>query len=212
MPFALKDGDRFVFMGDSITDCGRRDEGTPQGTGYAAITQGLILAQAPTLQVTYFNRGIGGDTTVELENRWQAEVLDLHPTWLSVLVGINDCYQYVGGRAEVGSQEFAVRYESLLQRAVEETDCRLILLEPFLFTTRDQMDENGVRGWDLLPRYQQTVAKLAAQFGAPLIRTQEIGQEIIAAHSPETLCPEPVHPNLIGHAVLAWHLVQTLRA
>ena len=211
MPFALKDGDRFLFMGDSITDCGRRDPGTPQGMGYAAIAQGLILAKAPQLQVTYFNRGIGGDTTVELENRWQEDVLDLRPTWMSVLVGINDCYQFVSGRAEVGPEEYTVRYESLLRHAVEETGCHLILLEPFLFTTRDLMDENAVRGWDLLPRYQETVATLAAQFGATLIRTHELGQAIIAAHSPEALCPEPVHPNLTGHAVLAWHLVRALK-
>jgi lysophospholipase L1-like esterase len=211
MALALKDGDVFVFMGDSITDCGRRDAGTPQGMGYVAIAQGLILAKAPALQVTYFNRGIGGDTTVELENRWQEEVLDLRPTWMSVLVGINDCYQFVSGRAEVGPEPFAARYESLLRRAVEATGCRLILLEPFLFTTRERMDENGARGWDLLPRYRETAAKLATQFNATLIRTHEIGQEIIAKHGPEVLCPEPVHPNLIGHAMMAGRLVKALK-
>ena len=141
MALALKDGDRFIFMGDSITDCGRRNEGTPQGMGYAAITQGLILAKAPALQVTYWNKGIGGDTTVELENRWQADVLDLKPTWMSVLVGINDCFQYLGGRAEVGPEEYAVRYEGLLQKAVDQTGCRLVLLEPFLFLNRAELTE-----------------------------------------------------------------------
>lgn len=212
MSLALKDGDRFIFMGDSITDCGRRNEGTPQGMGYAAITQGLILAKSPHLQVTYFNRGIGGDTTVELENRWQEDVLDLQPTWMSVLVGINDCYQYANGREETGPEPYAERYERLLQQAVDATGCRLILLEPFLFSTRDLMDPNAVRGWDLLPQYRTTVARLAEQFGASLIRTHEIGQEILAAHSPAALCPEPVHPNLTGHAVMAWHLFKALKA
>jgi lysophospholipase L1-like esterase len=213
MPFALKDGDRFVFMGDSITDCGRREPATPQGTGYAAIAQGLILGQAAALQVEYFNRGIGGDTTAELEKRWQEDVLDLRPTWMSVLIGINDCYQYVSGREEVGPEPYAVRYQALLQRAVDATGCRLVLLEPFLFTTRDRMtDETAVKGWDLLPQYRQTVARLAEQFGATLIRTHEIGQEIIAAHGPEVLWGDPVHPNLTGHALIAWHLVEALRA
>ena len=212
MSIALTNGDRFIFMGDSITDCGQRDAATPQGMGYAAIVQGLILAKAPELQVTYFNRGIGGDTTVELENRWQADVLDLQPTWMSILVGINDCYQYLNGRAEVGPDQYAPRYESLLQRAVDATHCRLILLEPFLFTTRDRMDENGARGWDLLPRYRETVAKLAAQFNATLLRTHDLAQQIIAVHGPEVLCPEPVHPNLMGHAMMAMHLLKALKA
>lgn len=212
MSLALKDGDRFLFMGDSITDCGRRNEGTPMGTGYAAIAQGLILAKAPVLQVEFFNRGIGGDTTVELEKRWQEDCLDLRPTWMSVLIGINDCYQYLGGREEVGPEPYATRYESLLQRAVEVTGCRLVLLEPFLFATRDRLpDENAVRGWDLLPQYRATVARLAEKFGAHLVRLHEIGQELVAAQGPEVFWGDPVHPNTAGHAFMARHLLKALK-
>ena len=35
--FAISDGDTILFIGDSITDCGRRDTHVPLGDGYASI-------------------------------------------------------------------------------------------------------------------------------------------------------------------------------
>ena len=68
-PLALKDGERFLLIGDSITDCGRREECAPHGCGYAAMIQGLVCAVAPQLRIEYLNRGIGGNTVVDLEAR-----------------------------------------------------------------------------------------------------------------------------------------------
>ncbi len=207
----LRDGDRFLFMGDSITDCGRRDVNAPWGNGYGAMTIGLIQAKAPGLQVEFINRGIGGNTTAELEARWQEDCLDLRPTWLSVLIGINDCFQYINGREDTSPEHYSARYEALLERAVEASGCRLVLLEPFLFIRPEEVPDSHRRGWELLPRYIETVHRLADQFGARLLRTHEIGQEILRHHPSALLAPEPVHPNTTGHAVIAHHLMRALR-
>lgn len=208
---ALRDGDRFLFMGDSITDCGRRDANAPWGNGYAAMTIGLIQAEAPGLQVEFFNRGIGGNTTAELEARWQEDCLDLRPTWLSVLIGINDCFQYINGREETSPEHYGARYETLLGLAVEATGCGLVLLEPFLFVRPEDLSDGHRQGWELLPRYIETVHRLAEQFGARLVTTHQIGQEILQYYPGTFLAPEPVHPNTTGHVVIAHHLVQALR-
>src|SRR5689334_4417609 len=52
MPF--KSGDRILFQGDSITDCGCRDTSNenPLGTGYVSIVRGLLSARHPDLAVT----------------------------------------------------------------------------------------------------------------------------------------------------------------
>jgi hypothetical protein len=35
--FALQDGQTVVFIGDSITDCGRREAQAPYGSGYVRL-------------------------------------------------------------------------------------------------------------------------------------------------------------------------------
>ena len=60
-PLAVKDGQTFVFIGDSITDCGRRDAQAPRGSGYARMTIDLIAARYPARRIRFFNEGISGD-------------------------------------------------------------------------------------------------------------------------------------------------------
>jgi lysophospholipase L1-like esterase len=61
---------RVVFFGDSITDFWRLNEYFPESD--------------------YVNRGIAGQTTGEMLQRFQADVLNLHPQAVLVLAGTND--------------------------------------------------------------------------------------------------------------------------
>ncbi len=208
---SLKDGQRLVFIGDSITDSGGRGEYAPYGNGYVAIFKGLVHAQAPQLQVEYFNQGIGGDTLASLENRWQEDVIELKPDWLSVLIGINDCAEYsFDGRKDVAPESYAKRYESLLAQAIKLTGCSLILLEPFYFAQIADTNGEWRRVLTSLPDYIVAVHNLAKQFNARLIRTHQIGQEIISYQGAEVLHGDPVHPNTTGHGVIAYAIWQAL--
>lgn len=74
--FALhrpEDHDAIVFVGDSITE------------GWHTLEQDFA-----SLPVKVVNRGIGGDTTPNLLYRLQADVLDLLPRALVILIGTND--------------------------------------------------------------------------------------------------------------------------
>lgn len=208
---SLRSGDRFLLIGDSITDCGRREDPRGWGNGYAAILPGLVCAQAAELDIEYLNRGINGDTTVELEKRWDEDCLSLNPDWLSILIGINDCHRYLlEGRQETGPVPYAQRLESLLQRATEATGCSLILLEPFYWMLPPGTDEQQRRVSALLPEYIATVHRLAEQFQARLVRLHEIGRQVLQGHPAEVLSPEPVHPNTTGHGLIAYALFQAL--
>lgn len=37
--------------------------------------------------------GIGGNTILDLAVRWERDVLDRRPDWLSVIIGINDVWR-----------------------------------------------------------------------------------------------------------------------
>ena len=45
--FLLRHGQTLVFIGDSITDCGRRDHAFPFGGGYIRFAIDLITARHP---------------------------------------------------------------------------------------------------------------------------------------------------------------------
>ena len=87
---------RLVMVGDSITDCGRLPRAVGEdslGSGYVRLVYGLLTATYPQLNIQVFNSGIGGDTVRDLKRRWQRDVLDLEPDWLSIMIGINDVWQ-----------------------------------------------------------------------------------------------------------------------
>ncbi|HRT97109.1 MAG TPA: GDSL-type esterase/lipase family protein, partial [Planctomycetota bacterium] len=96
--FSVQSGETFVLIGDSITDCGRRDPAVgPLGNGYVAYFTDLVTARHPERRIRFVNRGISGDTVLDLEARWEADVLAERPDWLSVMIGINDLHRTLDG-------------------------------------------------------------------------------------------------------------------
>ena len=69
--FWIQDGERMLFIGDSITDCGRRDRAVPLGDGYVSIFTELATARYPERKIEWTNKGIGGNRTTHLVERWQ---------------------------------------------------------------------------------------------------------------------------------------------
>ena len=88
--FWIQDGERMLFIGDSITDCGRRDRAVPLGDGYVSIFTELATARYPERNIDWVNMGIGGNRTTHLKERWQTDVIDQRPDRLSIKIGIND--------------------------------------------------------------------------------------------------------------------------
>jgi lysophospholipase L1-like esterase len=126
---------KIVLIGDSITDCGRRNEPfAPYGAGYVHFVRALLLARYPELGLEVVNRGIGGNTVRDLARRWDEDVIAEEPDWLSVKIGINDVWRTMTGRqAEaVPLEEYRTTYHGLLERTRRETPARLILMEPYV--------------------------------------------------------------------------------
>src|SRR5690606_33196065 len=84
---------RWVFIGDSITDCGRRDDSEGLGNGYVRLIRDHLLARSPARAPQVINKGISGDRILELSARWEADVIAAHPTVLSIKIGINDVWR-----------------------------------------------------------------------------------------------------------------------
>lgn len=191
---------KVLFIGDSITDCGRRDVAAPYGSGYVNLVRSFTIARYPELGLTFANRGVGGDTVRHLDRRWRGDVIEERPNWLSVKIGINDVWRAFGENAHeaVPIDEYERSYRRLLQQAVDETGCRLIVAEPYVIEPdrsdpmRRHMDEYG-----------QVARALAAEFRAVNVRTQEAFDVALESTSPSDWATDRVHPNIEGHAVIA---------
>ena len=47
----------------------------------------------PERMIRVINMGVSGNTTRDLKARWQRDVLDLKPDWLSIMIGANDVWR-----------------------------------------------------------------------------------------------------------------------
>lgn len=207
-----------VFIGDSITDAGRDPSGeaTPwnpalgHGRGYVGLIEAWLGATRPADRIRLVNRGISGNTVLDLAARWQSDVLDLAPDWVSVMIGINDVWRQFDTPLRTDRQVPPETYAQTLGDLVMRTRPLvkgLILATPYFIEPnrndpmRRRMDEYGA-----------VVRDLAARHDALLVDTQAALDEVLVHTHPMTLAWDRIHPNTTGHMVLARAFLRALDA
>ena len=131
----FQSGEKVLFIGDSITDCGRRGDHAPLGSGYVKKVTELITAKYPERRIEYVNKGIGGDIVEGLEARWDTDVIAEKPDWLSVKIGINNASRQLGADIpnETYLPEWETCYRRILTRAKDELGVGLFHIRDFLY-------------------------------------------------------------------------------
>jgi lysophospholipase L1-like esterase len=205
----FEDKQRVVFIGDSITDCGRRDLYAPFGNGYMSLVRAFATARWPQRRLTWRNQGISGNTVRDLSIRWEQDAVEERPDWLCVMIGINDVWRAFSDRVDdaVPIEEYESTLRALLRRAVDQTGCRLVLADPYLIEP-DRADPHRAAS----DRYGAVVAALAAEFGAVHVQTQRAFDQVLTWSDPDDWADDRIHPNLPGHAVLADAFLQAIGA
>ncbi|WP_246857632.1 SGNH/GDSL hydrolase family protein [Oerskovia sp. KBS0722] len=198
-PAVLAPGARAVLIGDSITDAGRHAEGGfGLGHGYASRVAGVCGRHG----VEVFNRGVSGHRVVDLQARWDADVLALEPDLVSIKIGINDTWRRYDAGDATSAEEFEVGYRDLLDRTrAGAPQASIVLVEPFLVPVRAEQ-----WGWreDLDPKIQ-AVRRLAGEYGLPLVATDGPFAQAVATSGlgPQAWAYDGVHPTPAGHDLLA---------
>jgi lysophospholipase L1-like esterase len=198
--------DKLVMIGDSITDCGRNKpagEGLfdPYGNGYVNMVKAFLDASYPDVPVRVINKGLSGNTVRSLEARWQDDVLDLNPDWLSIFIGINDVWRQFDSPKMAESHVALDEYRSTLERLIEQTLPQLkglILMTPY-FIENNQSDAMLVT----MKKYADVVIELSKTYNAVLVDTQKGFDTMLESIHPMTLAWDRIHPNTSGHALLA---------
>lgn len=180
-----------VFAGDSVTDCGRREDPQGLGDGYVRDLFDSLGPQRPRI----VNAGISGNRAADLEARWQTDVLAHEPDVVSVLIGINDTWRRYDKNDPTSTESFERSYRALL----EPVRAKLILVEPFLLAVKEDQD-----AWreDLDPKIE-VVRRLASEYGAVLVPADVEFNLQAATVGATTLADDGVHPTAAGHRLLA---------
>jgi lysophospholipase L1-like esterase len=210
--FYLRDGDRVVFYGDSITNQRR----------YTVFVETFVLTRFPQLHIRFVHSGWDGDSVSgggggPIDLRLQRDVLAYNPTVLTVMLGMND-----GGYQPYSPerfQAFAAGYRHLIEAVrAQAPDLRITLLEPSAYddVTRPPKFEGGYNS--VLVRYGVFLRALArreelqsADLNAPvvgLLRAVKSTDPDVA----QQMIPDRVHPSPGVHLVMAEALLKAWQA
>lgn len=200
MSTPFKENDLILFTGDSITDAERdREDPGSLGMGYVSMICGQLGMKHPELNLRFRNTGIKKEKTGDLLKRWDRDCVDLHPDWVSLLIGINNVYYRYDRDDPTPVDLFEREYRELLQRVKDGTDARLILCSPFQLPINDFVAKMRE---DLDPKIA-VIKKLAGDFDAIFV---DFDAAFVAAqqrHIPSYWAEDGVHPSIGGHALMA---------
>ncbi len=180
------------------------------GHSYVYLIASRLHTDMPEAKLNFLNRGISGNTVADLKARWQKDALDLKPDVLSILIGVNDVGRAVRSSKDVDVEAFEADYRSLLDQSRQANpELKIVLLEPFVLpVTRVKAEWEAWRGQ--IDRLRPVVAKLASEYKAILLKTQDIFDAAAKRAEPSHWIWDGVHPLPQGHELIARNWIESV--
>ena len=188
---------KLVMIGDSITDCGRLSTPDGLGDGYVRLVAAALYDQ----NIQVINTGISGNTVRDLKQRWQRDVLDLNPDWLSIMIGINDVWRQIDNWGTPEDWVLLDEYEETLDALIAQVLPSLqglILMTPY-FLELDKTDEMRAK----MDVYGEVVRKIAKKYDVIFVDIQAAFDTFLQTRDATEISNDRVHMNAVGHQVLA---------
>lgn len=208
--------DLLLFQGDSITHGGRveslSDLNHIIGHGYQDYLAQEIGVANISRNPAIVNRGVSGDNIDRLTARVKEDIIDLKPTVMSLLIGINDATGYCVNGDDLSTPRFEEKYRSLLDTVQEALpELCLILCQPFRYIMPDSADmELQARIERDVREKSAAVERIAADYGAVFVRFWD-ALDTYAKRCPiKQLVWDGVHPTYVGHGVMAKCWLETV--
>jgi lysophospholipase L1-like esterase len=210
----FKKGSRLLFQGDSITDMkwgrNQKDRNHYLGHSYVYLIAARLGVDMPEAKLDVYNRGMSGHKVRDLKARWQKDAIDMKPDWLSILIGINDVGRTVN--KDKGMKEWEADYRFILDVSRKaNADLRLVLLDPFVLASGGLANQSSFKAKrDIVDKLCEIVPRLAKDYGAVHVKTQEIFDKAARKVSPEQWIWDGVHPLPQGHELIARNWLQAV--
>jgi len=202
----FKENSKIVMIGDSITDCGRlrpigEGKSGAYGDGYVNMVNAFLNVFYPEKNLRIFNMGISGNTVRDLKERWENDVLQLQPDYLSIMIGINDVWRQLDSPLQTERHVSIDEYEKTLENLVTTTKGhvkQIILISPYVIepNINDAMRQ-------LMDAYRAVVYKIANKYQTIYVDTQKAFDEMLSHYYSGYFAWDRIHPNSSGHLVIA---------
>ncbi|MEG0691461.1 MAG: SGNH/GDSL hydrolase family protein [Oscillospiraceae bacterium] len=198
-------GDKVVFIGDSVTDCGRSSDGEGMfgdiGKGYVGYISGLMESIYPQQRIRIINKGTGGNRITHLKERWQQDVIDLNPDWVCVMIGINDVWRNFDlpliTELHVSLEEYTTILEELVKTTLPKVK-GMILMTPYYM---EPNKEEPLR--KAMDSYGKAVKTISEKYKTLYIDTQAAFDQLFAHLHPTAISWDRIHPHTTGHMTIA---------
>ena len=196
----LKDGDTFVFLGDSIT----------HQCLYTQYVEDYFYTRMPKVRIHFHNAGVGGDRAQNALDRFDDDVAAFKPKYVTILLGMNDGAYRDFDKATFDTYQAGMT--TLLEK-IEALGATAIPMTPTMFDSRAKK----LKGDNGEPRntYYNGVLSL---YGSWLReQSQNRGLGFVDMWSPLnnltfekrkvdanwTMIGDAVHPGAVGQTVMA---------
>lgn len=207
----LRDGDRVVFYGDSIT----------AQRLYTRFVEDFFVSRYPSLDIRFLNAGVSGDTVQggsagDLQTRLRRDVFPFRPTLVTVMLGMND------GRYRTDHPEdmdaFRRGYLKIIESVQDALPGAAILgIRPSPYDEIAHVPRlSGYNG--RLFQFGDDITRLAKEknfavcdLNSPMEMALHKGMQ----ENPQlagSLLPDRIHPSETGHWILAVALARCLRS
>lgn len=206
--FFLKNGDRVVFYGDSITD----------QRLYTVLTETYVVTRYPKLNATFIHSGWGGDKVSgggggPIDVRLDRDVLAYKPTVMTIMLGMNDGH-YQPATPE-NDKTFFTGYEYIINKMrKDDPGVRITVIQPSPYddVTRPALFPGGYNSvlvnyshW--LGDYVKQNNLTVADFNGPMVAMLQKANTADPANAQKIL-PDRVHPAISGHLIMAEQLIK----
>lgn len=212
---------RVLFIGDSITDGAwgnskvwntpsaernQKDMNHIYGHGYMMICAAHYEALYPKEGLTFWNRGISGNTLNDLEARWSDDALALQPDVISILIGTNDAGRVLDSNKPFDADTWEKQYRALLTMTRKQLpDVAFVLCTPFVANSgRLRTTDNFNERQQIINIMVERIEAIAKDFNATLVPYHELFARLLAEDKErEHWVWDGIHPTSASHYLMA---------
>ena len=209
----FQNGDKIVFAGDSITDCGRKrpcGEGLWEGlgNGYVRAVDSILSVVYPERLIHIVNMGCGGATSADMLRDWPENVEALNPDYVFFMIGANDVWRQFDEPAFDHTERMPEAYRANLEAVCKRTVPQvkgLFILSPFYMeaNNNDAMKKR-------IMEYAQISKEVAEKYGATFIDVQSAFDKHFVHRYPAYISWDRVHPGWVGSMIIATEILKAI--
>ncbi len=209
-PLPLKQGDRIVFLGDSITAAAVK----PQG--FITLIRNSIDTAHPDLGIETIGAGISGNKVANLQARLDKDVIARKPTIVFIYIGINDVWHWKENKEGVlaggtTKESFESGLKDIIAR-INAAGARVILCTASVIG--EKHDGSNERD-EMLDEYCGISRKVAVETQSQLLDLRKAFIDYLKVNNPDNLAKgfltrDRVHLNPQGNKFVAGEMCKAL--